>query len=343
MRRGNRMKTFIKEMQEKGFQTAVSEQNNVMQIVLIRGGKKSLFFKMDNDWFTTIVVENQNRKFMTKIEMEKVIHYFRQTVEQPILFHILNIMGEKDEIKEWFQEKGYETFSNYKMLNKYAEETVKENGWIIKEDHQKMKEVFSVFGSAEKLLKKISKELPLFDYSIVDKKYKINNNGFKAYITLKRANGAFLLQIENEDEKRLKEWTLSTKEEVETSIEQWIQQNHQQQRVRNIVNPCKARFTKFISMINWDLLRENLYESFLLHFNPEEIETIGALYAKGNLTYKKIDSHHHFFYYKDSVVLMSKVSEKVYKIANNEQTNEQIVHLLKEERGNQVKEILKQL
>jgi len=343
MRRGKKMKKFIKDMQDKGFQTVVSERNDVMQLMLIREGQKSMFFKIENGWFTTIVVENQNRKYMTKIEIEKVISYFRQTIKQPILFHVQNIMGEKDEIKEWFQEKGYEPFSDYRMLNKYGEEQIKANCWINIEDHQKMKNVFSVFRSVEQLLKKISKELPLFDYWINDKKYRINNNGFKAHILLKRIHDSFLLQIENEDEKLLKEWTISTKEEIETTLEQWIKTNYQQQRVRNIVNPSKARFNRFISQINWDLLRDGLYESFLLHFDPEEIETIGALYSKGSLTYKKIDSHHHFFYFKDSVVLMSKVSEKVYKIANNEQTNEKIIHLLKEERGNQVKDILKQL
>jgi hypothetical protein len=343
MRRGNRMKKFINDMQDKGFQTVVSERNDVMQLVLIREGQKSMFFKIENGWFTTIVVENQNRKYMTKIEIEKVINYFRQTIKQPILFHVQNIMGEKDEIKEWFQEKEYEPFDDYKTLNKYAEERVKENGWITKEDHQKMKEVFSVFESFRNKLKKISNEIALFDYWITDKKYQFNNNGFEGYFALQKVDDSFLLQINNEHEKLLKEWTLSTKEEIETTIEQWIQQNHQQQRIRNIVNPSKTRFNRFISLINWDMLRESMYESFLLHFNPEEIETIAALYPKGSLTYKKIDSHHHFFYYKDSVILMSKVSEKVYKIANNEQTNEQIIHLLKEERGNRVNEILKQL
>jgi hypothetical protein len=136
---------------------------------------------------------------------------------------------------------------------------------------------------------------------------------------------------------------LQTKEEIQKTISEWIRNNYQQQRVRSIINPSKEKFQRFLGS---EMLRdeeEKIYQAFLKHFSPLEIEIIGALYFKHQLDYKEIKEGYDMFEYEGKNILVARKNKKIYVFEKNGNEQQEMIEIIKQETEDELKEIFKKI
>jgi len=280
---------------------------------------------------------------MTKEEIFIVIDYYYQKKQKPLLIHIHANDEEIEKVKEYLQERNYVEWEKYYDLKQHTEGDLEPNSWVTLTDKKEIENTLLILRSLEEQLDILQDELPLFEYDCYDTQYDIYNSGFKARISLKKVNVLYSLIIRDEENEIIKKWTLQTKEEIQETISEWIRNNYQQQRVRSIINPSKERFQRFLGS---ELLRdeeEKMYQAFLKHFSPLEIEIIGALYFKHQLDYKEIKEGYDVFEYEGKNVLLSRKSKKIYVFEKNGNEQQNMIEIIQQEIEDELKEIFKKI
>jgi len=339
------METLVNKMEDCGFGVSFRKRNRKTILELNRNGEKLPFYEVDNGWITTLIIENKNHLFMTKEELFTIINYYHQKDQKPLLIHIHKKNGVKGKTKEYLLEKKYvelESDQNWD-LESYVKGDLESENWVTTKDKEEIEKSLVVLRSLNSQINILYEELPLLDRKHRYEGYGIDNNGFEITVHLEKTENAYQLRIVNLKGELLKEWEVKTKEEVQETISQWIRKNYQQQRVKSIVEPSKKRFKNYIDSQRLIREGEKLYQEFLEHFSPLEIEIIFALYYKRQIDYKKINNNYDLFEYEGKIIFLSRKSVTIYVFEKNGNEQQNMIEIIQQETEDELKEIFKKI
>ena len=268
-----------------------------------------------------------------------IVHFLKK--DKPILFEIYEDgMSDKWEkiIRECLEKQMYEKVDFYKeklneMLNIREEYTL----YITNDSIKKMNQYKNYYLAIEEILKENYDKKLLFDYK-KDNQYVnffVNINYFLCTIKLTIVNGSIELYIVNSEhyikEKVLMKWSITKKEDIEMNLRRYIDEIGQKQRIRNIFNTSTYFFEKYCALnaiIDDD--SSEIYDALRVHYVPNEIEKISAIFCKTKEKKDRIfDNNNYFYFFDEKGILVNRQERTVTIIEKRQEINQRIEEIEK--------------
>lgn len=242
---------------------------------------------------------------------------------------------------DFLQKRGYEE-TNYNDQLRFYDRSIQSGCSLsLKKDRPYFEEKITLWRTFQKTVHKWREKELLMDVTQrTAKNFFIHLNGLYVKGELEEKEGQLVIVLKDMQRNVLLQLIPSTPKEIETTINEWIENKLKKQRIRSLTHPSTHFFDKWISEIEqWDK-KEEIYQAFSQHYQGNEVEQIAATCLKKENNVLFMGSHQQIIPFKGKHILLSTLLGEVNIIEQHEDMEEKLVQFLLKQEEKKIRKMI---
>jgi len=335
------MDKIVEKLKQRGYEASYKKSGKEEELIITNEeGKICSFYGAERMMVQEVHFDTTSLFILEKDEeiINEVLTYFHQKDKRTLML----LKGRWIELSiDFLQTRGYEE-TNYNEQMRFYDRSMQSGCSLsLKKDQQHFEEKIALWRTFQRTVHKWREKELLVDVTQrTARLFMIHLNGLYAKVKLEEKEGKLVIALKDMQENILLQFIPSTPQEIETTINEWIENKLKNQRLRSLTHPSTHFFDKWISGIEqWDQ-KEEIYQAFSQHYQGNEIEKIAAMCLKNEKNVLSIGSHQRVIPFKGKHILLSMFPCEVVVIEQNEDVEEQLVQFLLKQEEKKIRKMI---
>lgn len=335
------MEKIVEKLKQRGYGASYKKSGKEEELIITNEeGRMCSFYGVERMMIQEVHFDPTSLFVLEKEEeiINEVLNYLQQKDKRALIV----LKGGWIELGiDFLQKRGYEE-TNYNDQLRFYDRSIQSGCSLsLKKDRPYFEEKITLWRMFQKTVHRWREKALLVDVTQrTPRLFMIHLNGLYVKGKLEEKEGQLVIALKDMQENILLQFIPSTPQEIETTINEWIENKLKNQRLRSLTHPSTYFFDRWINELEQWNKKEKIYQAFSEHYQGNEIEQIAATCLKNQNNVLFMGSHQQIIPFKGKHILLSILLSEVNIIEKHEDMEEKLVQFLLKQEEKKIRKMI---